>query len=107
MSPRRSTNFADTRTAKAGAVLILAASLSGLAYLNRDLLLPTDGGRESSLNPEFVACLDERSGHVDQLLADVTISAEQAESFRHRGEALCAAQYPPDGSGGIPAQPRP
>jgi hypothetical protein len=50
-----------------------------------------------------VRCFAERSGQIDQMLAEGLIQAAQAELFKTRAEAMCRAES--QGPGGPPALP--
>lgn len=50
--------------------------------------------RVTEQNAALTTCLNERIGHVDQMLKDGVISDTQHEQFAARASALCRSQNP-------------
>lgn len=86
----------DGRGARLVALVVLLASAALIAYHHRADLLPAAPVAEAGLNPEFVACRDERVGQVEKMRSDGIIGDAQFETFRDRALAFCTDQFPPD-----------
>lgn len=65
-------------------------------YHRHDLLPKPVPVANAGLNPEFVACRDQRVGQVDKMRTDGVIGDAQVEIFMERAMAFCADQFPPD-----------
>ena len=82
------------------ALAILALCLLALGYVHRGDLFPAEAPQvEEGLNPEFVACRDERKAHVEKMLVDGVIDRAKYDQFVERAVAMCASQFPPGGGG--------
>ncbi|MEM7428716.1 MAG: hypothetical protein AAF441_21710 [Pseudomonadota bacterium] len=83
--------------AVAGVVAIGAAAL--LVWLNWHVLVPPPPKEQddAGLNPEFVACRDQRLTTVTKMKQDGVINDQQFGQFRERAIATCAGQFPPGG----------
>ena len=100
--------FLDRPAARALAALVFVAAAGFLTYYERDRLFgggPADV--TAAADDPFVQCFAERAAQIDQMVADKTISADQAAQFKGRAEAMCRAQTkgaggPPGGAGGRP-----
>ncbi|MEM8837005.1 MAG: hypothetical protein AAGE89_02845 [Pseudomonadota bacterium] len=57
-----------------------------------ELVAPINVERVQEENPALQACLEERLGHVTQMIADGVITEKQGESFSARARALCIEQ---------------
>ena len=87
----------DQRLVRLIALCVFAAGVAYLVYANRSLLNPDEQAQaDASLNPQFVACRDERVGQVEQMKKQGIINETQFEEFRERAVNLCAGQFPPD-----------
>jgi hypothetical protein len=90
-------SFLDTAAARVLALAVILAAGALIAVYHRDDLLPKPvPAANSGLNPEFVACRDQRIGQVDKMRSDGVIGDAQVEIFKERAMAYCAAQFPPD-----------
>lgn len=87
----------DGRFARGVAALVLVGALAALGYFHRADLFPPEAAEVSDANPELAACIAERTGHVDRMLEDGVVSADQAASFRERAIQFCESQFPPIG----------
>ena len=58
------------------------------------LVTPVGEERVSKPNPALDACLEQRVGHVDQMLKDGVIGEHQHGQFAIRARQLCVAQNP-------------
>jgi hypothetical protein len=89
--------FLDTAAARVLALAVAMAAAAVIAFYHRADLLPKPApGADAGLNPQFVACRDERVGQVDRMRSDGVIGDAQVEIFKERAIAFCAAQFPPD-----------
>ena len=89
--------FLDSAAARVLALVVAMAAAAVIAFYHRADLLPKRvPAADAGLNPQFVACRDERVGQVDRMRSDGVIGDAQAEIFRERAIAFCAAQFPPD-----------
>ncbi len=83
------------------ALLVFAVCAGGLGYIHRDDLFPRPSQETTAgLNPEFVACRTERTGHVTKMLEEGVIDQVKHDQFAERAISYCAAQFPPGGNGG-------
>ena len=102
-SPRE-VHFLDRRAARLCAVGVALLMAAALAYMHRDDLFPPEQAAVNSNDP-VALCFAERAADVDKLKAEGTITAEQAELFKRRAEALCQAQLG-GGSNVVPPPPQ-
>jgi len=100
-SPRE-VHFLDRPTARLCAVGVALLMAAALAFMHRDDLLPPDPAAVSADDP-VARCLAERAIDIDKMVADGTVTAQQAELFKSRAEALCQSQQ----GGGNNAVPPP
>lgn len=96
MSENRSSAL-DGRAARGVAALVLVGALAALAYFHREDLFAPEAVEGPNANPELAACIAERTGHVDKMLEDGLVDADQAASFRERAVQFCESQFPPVG----------
>jgi hypothetical protein len=94
--------FLDRPIARVLAAVVFLGSIAALAWLERERLWPGAPGAIAA-DDRFVRCFAERSGQIDQMLAEGLIQAAQAELFKTRAEAMCRAES--QGPGGPPALP--
>lgn len=87
------TPFIDSGKARVLAGLIIVAGSAILAYYHRADLFPAPEQAEIA-NPALAACISERTGHVDKMLADGVVKPEQADQFRTRAIQFCEQQNP-------------
>ncbi len=80
------------------ALTVFAACAGVLGYMHRADLLPQQPQEDASVNPEFIACRSERTGHVEKMLSDGVIDQAQHDQFTERAVSYCAAQFPPGGN---------
>lgn len=99
MKPSADENaFIDRPAARYVAGGIAGLMVLLLLVINREALFGGSAQVEvEAANPDYVACLEERLGHVDGMVADGVITSVQAEDFKARATALCAGQFPPEG----------
>ena len=92
--------FVDGAGARAVAGLIALAAAGLLLWINWNVLFPPPITEEddAKLNPEYVACRDQRLTTVNKMKDDGVINDEQFQQFRERAIATCAGQFPPGGS---------
>ncbi len=88
-------HFIDGPGGRLVAACVLVVGIAILvAFHWEDLFPPPEA--EVAGNPELAACIAERAGHVDKMIADGVIDAAQADSFRARAIAFCQQQFPPE-----------
>ena len=87
-------HFLDGRGARLAAGGVIVVGLAVLTAFHWEDLFPPPAA-EVAGNPELAACIAERGGHVDKMVADGVIGADQAEGFRARAIAFCEQQFPP------------
>jgi len=88
--------FIDSRRARFVAGLILVVAGSALVYIHRADLTALAGGSgapATPANPELAACLSERYGAVDRMLADGVIDDVKHTLFRQRAAAMCQDRF--------------
>lgn len=88
--------FIDSRRARLVAGLVLVVAASTLVYIHRADLKALAGGSatpEKPANPELAACLSERYGAVDRMLADGVIDDVKHTLFRQRAAAMCQDRF--------------
>ncbi|MEQ8332494.1 hypothetical protein [Nisaea sp.] len=88
--------FIDSRRARLVAGLVLVVAVSMLVYFHRADLRTLAGGRaapETPATPELAACLSERYGSVDRMLADGVIDDVKHTLFRQRAAAMCQDRF--------------
>lgn len=71
---------------------MLVLALSGIAYINRDALLPGEGAPTDPMEAAFHECMAERTAQIDALLEDGVLSPERAETSKQRLAPVCRAQ---------------
>ena len=84
----------DRPPARIVAVLVAAASLGLLGYIERDRLLPRPQPAAARLPVALAKCLDERVGAVERMAAEGVANPAQITLFRQRAEDYCRAQFP-------------
>ena len=97
-------HFLDRPIARLCAVGIALLMAAALAFMHRDDLLPPEMATGPAADDPVARCLAERASDIDQMAADGTITAQQAELFKGRAEALCQAQV--GGGSGPPPPPQ-
>ncbi|NIA69560.1 hypothetical protein HBA54_13240 [Pelagibius litoralis] len=95
-------SFLDRPLARVCAVGIALLMVAVLGWMHRDDILPSPEGAAPAADDPVARCLAERSGDIDRMVAEGTITAEQAQLFKGRAEALCQAQQ--GGGSGPPPQ---
>lgn len=85
----------------AGIVLVLVAA--ALAFYHREDLFGSEQVTSTG-NPALDACLAERLGQVERMVADGVVEGAQAEAFRSRAAELCR-QTTGGEDGGAPGLP--
>lgn len=97
--------FLESGKARVLAGFVALAGLALLAAYNWELMFPPPPPPEAAVSgpPELIACLKERTGAVDKMLADGVVGQAQYAEFRGRAEAFCIGQF---GEGGPPAPPQ-
>jgi hypothetical protein len=94
---RERPGFLDSAAARVLALVVAMAAAAVIAFYHRADFLPKPvPAGDSGLNPQFVACRDERVGQVDRMRSDGVIGDAQVEIFKERAVAFCAARFPPD-----------
>jgi hypothetical protein len=99
----RAVHFLDRPAARLCALGVALLMAAALAFMHRDDLFPPQAARGPAADDPVVRCLAERAVDIDRLQAEGTITAQQAELFKSRAEALCQAQV----GGGNNAVPPP
>ncbi len=89
----------DRPAARVVAGLVFLAMLALLGWLHRDDLFPPQAAPAAADDP-VTLCLAARTADIDQMQQEGTITAEQAQLFTSRAEALCQAQA--GGAGPVP-----
>lgn len=77
------------------AIMVMVASAGVLTWHHRDDLFPAPEEEATSINPEREACLTQRFGEIDTMIADGIINQQQADQFRTRAEAFCIGTTAP------------
>lgn len=94
MSASGAESFLDRPLARLAALGVAGVTIALLLYINRADLLP---GAEPELSPAeaaYRACVTERHGQIDGMIAEGVVNESQAASFKARAEALCRATAP-------------
>lgn len=93
-------SFVDGNGARVVAGLIALAAAGLLIWINWHLIVPPPPKEDddAKLNPEFVACRDQRLTTVNKMKDDGVINDQQFQQFKERAIATCAGQFPPGGS---------
>jgi hypothetical protein len=91
--------FLDGAAARLCALGICLLCVALLLWIHRDQLFPSATTRAAD---PVAACVQERGVAIDEQLRQGVIQQAQAELFRNRVAALCAAQAR-RGEGGVPA----
>lgn len=89
--PPKEVSFLDRPIARFCALGVALLMVAALAFMHRDDLFPPEEAAVKADDP-VARCLAERAVDIDKMLADGTITAEQAALFKSRAEALCQAQ---------------
>jgi len=79
----------DRRAARIVALGVCAAMFVLLGFIHRDDLIPGPKANTAQSNGAYAACLAERHGSVDQMVADGVIGPDKEALFKSRAEALC------------------
>ncbi|MEO9901967.1 hypothetical protein [Nisaea sp.] len=88
--------FIDSRRARLVAGLVLILSVASLAYIHREdltVLKGVDDAPALPANPELAACLSERYGAVDRMLAEGVIDDAKHTLFKQRAAAMCQDRF--------------
>lgn len=88
--------FIDSWRARLVAGLVLILSAASLAYIHREDLTVLAGGDPAQavpVNPALAACLTERYGAVDRMLAEGVIDDAKHTLFRQRAAAMCQGRF--------------
>ncbi|MBD8875024.1 hypothetical protein [Roseibium polysiphoniae] len=106
----RSSKSASSLDGSGGRLVALAIAISCLALMVwlgredvpfvRDAIAMVTGKEpeaQTSGNPELDACLSNRVGDIDQLLAEGMIKDSQYPSFKRRATSYCETQFPAGG----------
>ncbi|MGF1631605.1 MAG: hypothetical protein ACFCUT_19185 [Kiloniellaceae bacterium] len=96
-------HFLDRPAARLCALGVALLMAAALAFMHRDDLFPPEAAHGPAADDPVARCLAERAVDIDKLQAEGTITAQQAELFKSRAEALCQAQV----GGGNNAVPPP
>jgi hypothetical protein len=93
----------DRPLARGLALLLCVGCIALLVWIEREQLFPS----EAAAGPDdpAQACIAERSGQIDRMLAEGVIEPAQAELFKSRAAAMC--QDTVGGGGGGPGLPLP
>jgi hypothetical protein len=91
--------FLDGAAARLCALGVFLLCVGALLWIHRDELFPHAATAEAD---PVAACLAERGATIDEQLRQGVIQPAQAELFRNRVAALCAAQARRE-AGGAPA----
>lgn len=103
MDSPQQVSFLDRPAARLCAVGVAVLMAAALAFMHRDDLFPPEQAAVDANDP-VALCLTERAADIDRMLAEGTITAEQAALFKSRAEALCQAQL--GGGSGPPPPPQ-
>lgn len=82
-------SFLDGVGARILAAVICLAAAGGIALYHRDVLLADRVALPRTGNPELDACIAERAGQADALVADGLLEPAEADTFRERAVAFC------------------
>ncbi|MGO8917143.1 MAG: hypothetical protein ACLQJR_14655 [Stellaceae bacterium] len=93
--------FLDRPAARLCAAGVLLLALGSLAYIHRRDLRPAAAPAAVADDP-LAACMQDRLAVIDGQLRDGVLTPEQAQLFRARVDALCAAQHQRSGRDGLP-----
>lgn len=96
-------SFLDRPIARLCAVGVALLMAAALAFMHRDDLFPPEPAAADADDP-VARCLAERAVDIDKMAAEGTITAQQADLFKSRAEALCQAQV--GGGSGPPPPPQ-
>lgn len=72
-----------------GVVLLVVCALT---WIHRDDLWPPESGAVATEDDPVAQCFAARAADIDGMVAEGTISGDQATLFKSRAEALCQAQ---------------
>jgi hypothetical protein len=103
MGRTKNRQFLDTPYARIAALACFALSVAVLVYVHRDDLFPAPPPPIARTDDAFGRCFRDGTAAIDKMLAEKTISPEQAKLFRMRAESRCRAQT--GSSGGPPGAP--
>jgi len=84
----------DRRGARIVALGVCAAMFVLLGFIHRSDLAAGPKDNSDSTNGAYTACLAERHGVVDNMVADGVIGPDKETLFKNRAEALCRDQNP-------------
>ena len=90
----------DRPAARLAAALVVLACVGLILFVNWHTMFPPPKKKaddDANLNPEFVACRNERLATVEKMKQDGVISEEQFSQFSARAVESCAGQFPPGG----------
>lgn len=103
MARPAATPFLDRRAARLAGIVVFLLCAGALAYVHRRDLWQAPGAAPAAASGDPVAaCMHDRLAVIDGQLRDGVIKPEQAQLFRARVEALCAAQNRKAGLEGLP-----
>ncbi len=88
--------FIDSWRARLVAGLVLILSVASLVYIHREditMLARGDDAPAMPANPELAACLAERYGAVDRMLAEGVIDDAKHTLFKQRAAAMCQDRF--------------
>ncbi len=84
-------SFLDRPIARVCAFFIALLMFAALGWMHRDDIFPPQAAAPAADDP-VALCLAQRARDIDGMVTEGTISAEQANLFKSRAEALCEVQ---------------
>ncbi len=84
----------DRRGARGTPLAVALVMIAALAAIHRDDLTANSETTAEGPPGALAACLAERLGAVDQMIADGVVGPEKASLFKDRAQALCHTQNP-------------
>ena len=84
----------DRRGARVSALAVSAAALALLGYIHREDFMASPEAEARPENSAYAACIADRHGGIDQMVADGVIGPDKEALFKSRAEALCRDQNP-------------
>ena len=93
-------SFLDTVAARILALLVFLACAGALVWLNREAWLGF-GPQQTAAEQALAQCVAERSDDIEHMRQEGVIGDDQAEQFRSRAEAMCAAIAGGGGGAGL------
>lgn len=95
-------SFLDRPAARLWALGVAFLMAAALGWMHRDDIFPPPEEAGLAADDPVARCLAERAVDIDRMAAEGTITAQQADLFKSRAEALCQAQV--GGGSGPPPQ---